>query len=166
MDSVKTTLIHDLTPSQLSRLLPESSGYTVIDANHKAAFCQGCFGCWLKSPGQCVIKDSLQTVSTEIGCSQQVIIFSRCCYGGFSPAVKRVLDRSIAVSLPFSPTAAGVSTIRCATGTIPNSLSAFMAPPRNLNTKRPRGWSMPTESTWAFRRCGYPLRKARSKSRR
>lgn len=101
MDSAKIILIHDLTPSLLSCLLPEASRYTVIDANHKAAFCQGCFGCWLKSPGQCVIKDHLQTVSTEIGCSQQVIIFSRCCYGGFSPAVKRVLDRSIAVSLPF-----------------------------------------------------------------
>ena len=83
------------------RLLPDTSGYAIIDANRSAAFCQGCFRCWLASPGRCVMKDSLQTVSAQIGNAEAVIVLSRCCFGGFSPGVKRLLDRAIACSLPF-----------------------------------------------------------------
>lgn len=98
---METLLIHDLTPKQLSAVLPDTSGYTIIDANRSAAFCQGCFRCWLASPGRCVMKDSLQTVSAQIGNAEAVIVLSRCCFGGFSPGVKRLLDRAIACSLPF-----------------------------------------------------------------
>ena len=93
--------IHDLIPTVLSAVLPDTSGFSVIDANKKAACCQGCFRCWLASPGQCVMKDDLQTVGAQIGSCEKAIIFSQCCYGGFSPGVKRVLDRAISLSLPF-----------------------------------------------------------------
>lgn len=93
--------IHDLIPNVLSAVLPDTSGFSVIDANKKAACCQGCFRCWLASPGQCVMKDDLQTVGAQIGSCEKAIIFSRCCYGGFSPGVKKVLDRAISLSLPF-----------------------------------------------------------------
>lgn len=93
--------IHDLTPVLLSAVLSDTSGFSVIDANKKAACCQGCFRCWLASPGQCVMKDDLQTVGAQIGTCEKVIILSRCRYGGFSPRVKRVLDRAISLSLPF-----------------------------------------------------------------
>ena len=35
---METLLIHDLTPKQLSAVLPDTSGYTIIDANRSAAF--------------------------------------------------------------------------------------------------------------------------------
>lgn len=101
MNDLSSILIHDLNAAQLDALLPDRAGYHIIDANANAAFCQGCFGCWLKTPGSCVIKDRLQNISTEIGHCKEVVILSRCCYGGFSPGVKRVLDRAIGVSLPF-----------------------------------------------------------------
>lgn len=93
--------IHDLIPAVLSAVLPDTSGFSVIDANRKAACCQGCFRCWLASPGQCVMKDNLQTVGAQIGTCKKVIILSRCYYGGFSSGVKKVLDRAISLSLPF-----------------------------------------------------------------
>ena len=93
--------IHDLTPSQISSVLPNTDGYTVIDANRHAAFCRGGFRCWLASPGQCFIKDCLQMISAQIGNCREVTILSRCCYGGFSPSIKKVLDRCIVLSLPF-----------------------------------------------------------------
>lgn len=96
-----TLLIHDLNPEQLAPLLPRLGECRVVDANVKAAPCQGCFGCWLKTPGKCVLRDSLQDIGEIKAQSDEVIILSRCCYGGFSPGVKRVLDRSIAISLPF-----------------------------------------------------------------
>lgn len=93
--------IHDLIPTVLSAVLPDISSFFVIDANRKAACCQGRFRCWLASSGQCVMKDDLQTVGAQIGTCKKVIILSRCYYGGFSPGVKKVLDRAISLSLPF-----------------------------------------------------------------
>lgn len=101
MNDQQSLLIYDISPELVKALLPDQSGYKIIDANASAAFCRGCFGCWLKTPGCCVIKDRLQTIAAQIGCCKEVIILSLCCYGGFSPGVKRVLDRAIAVSLPF-----------------------------------------------------------------
>ena len=101
MSELFSTLIHDLSAAQITALLPDKAGYQIIDANANAAFCQGCFGCWLKTPGICVMKDRLQTISAKIGHCKEMVILSRCCYGDFSPGVKRVLDRAIGVSLPF-----------------------------------------------------------------
>ena len=156
---METLLIHDLTPKQLSAVLPDTSGYTIIDANRSAAFCQGCFRCWLASPGRCVMKDSLQTVSAQIGNAEAVIVFSRCCFGGFSPGVKRLLDRAIACSLPFFTYRGGRVHALC-------FWSASMARLRTLSVKQPHVWPMPTGSIWAFLPRGCALRKSRSFWRR
>ena len=100
-NSTSAIYILDLTPLLLSTVLPDTSGFSVIDANQKAACCQGCFRCWLAPPRQCVMKDGLQTVSEQIGNCGKVVVLSRCCCEGFSPGVKRVLDRTISLSLPF-----------------------------------------------------------------
>lgn len=94
----RTILIHDI-PSLDNWKIPEN--WLVVDARGKAAPCQGCFGCWLKTPGACVLKDSLQHIGAAIAHSRELILVSRCCYGGLSPEVKRALDRSISQSLPF-----------------------------------------------------------------
>ena len=94
----RTILIHDL-PSLDNWQIPEN--WLVVDAKTKAAPCQGCFGCWLKTPGTCVLKDGLQHLGAAIAQSRELILTSRCCYGGFSPEVKRAMDRSISDSLPF-----------------------------------------------------------------
>ena len=101
MNNQQPLLIHDLSQEQVKALLPNQSRYKIINANGSTAFCQGCFGCWLKTPGYCVIKDELRTIAAQIGYCKETVILSRCCYGGFSTGVKRVLDRAIAVSLPF-----------------------------------------------------------------
>lgn len=94
----KVILIHDL-PGLDGWLFPED--WLAVDAKAKAAPCQGCFGCWLKTPGTCVLKDNLQNIGAAIAHSRELILASRCRYGGFSPEVKRALDRSISQSLPF-----------------------------------------------------------------
>ncbi len=90
-------LIHDLPFSPP----PAPPGWRVVSALTGAARCQGCFGCWLKTPGQCVLKDSLQEIGAETALCDRLAIVSRAFCGGFSPEVKRVLDRSISSSLPF-----------------------------------------------------------------
>ena len=93
-------VIHDLSADNLN-LMPIADGYLTVDANTKAASCIGCFGCWLKTPGVCVIKDEFQYLGAIIPQCKEVFIVSQNCYGGYSPNIKKVLDRSIAASLPF-----------------------------------------------------------------
>ena len=66
----------------------------------KLIHCTGCFGCWIKTPGRCVIKDAYMTMGEELGKCEELVIVSKCTYGGFSPYVKNVLDRSIGYILP------------------------------------------------------------------
>ena len=57
--------------------------------------CTGCFGCWVRTPGQCVIWDAYGDMGACIAQCDELVLVSRCCYGGPSPFVKNVLDRSI-----------------------------------------------------------------------
>lgn len=93
-------IIHDLDVNY-QHLLPDLNDCFIIDANTKAANCIGCFGCWLKTPGVCILKDSFQYLGAVIPQGKELIIITKNCYGGYSPSVKRVMDRSIAASTPF-----------------------------------------------------------------
>ena len=74
----------------------------MIVADGKYAPCQGCFGCWIKHPAECFMKDKLKQVCRIIGQADELIILTKNCYGEYSPEVKNILDRSIGTSTPFS----------------------------------------------------------------
>ena len=93
-------IVHDLG-AEYNEILQKKCD-VVIHADGKYAPCQGCFGCWTKHPAECHMKDTLQIVCRKIGKADELIIISANCYGGYSPEVKNVLDRSIGVSTPFS----------------------------------------------------------------
>lgn len=86
-----TLVITDIDSSLL--ILPENC--RVVEADDKRAHCVGCFGCWTKTPGECVIKDDISRHGAELSRCERVVIISRCVYGGYSPAVKRIIDRSL-----------------------------------------------------------------------
>lgn len=73
----------------------------VVSDNGTIKNCIGCYGCWVKTPGQCVIKDEYQQMGALLSEADRVMIFSRCLLGGYSPFIKNVLDRSISYLLPF-----------------------------------------------------------------
>ena len=93
-------IIHDLGEEYNETLQKKCD--VVIHADGKYAPCQGCFGCWTKHPAECYMKDSLRTVCRVIGKADELIIISENYYGGYSPAVKNILDRSIGSSTPLS----------------------------------------------------------------
>jgi len=66
----------------------------------KIVHCTSCFGCWVKTPGRCVIKDAYMTMGEELAKCQELVFISKCTYGGLSPFVKNVFDRSISYVLP------------------------------------------------------------------
>ncbi len=91
-------LLHDLGEDFFRDL---GGDFEVINADVAAAPCQGCFRCWTQNPGYCVYADAFQHSGAAVGNSENVVIVSRLCYGGYSPPVKRFLDRGISDSLPF-----------------------------------------------------------------
>lgn len=95
------TIIHDLGDEIASSLEKSDEDPVVIHADNRYASCCGCFKCWLKNAGFCIMKNSLQHIGALIGQSDPLIIVSRCCYGGYSSPVKAILDRAIGVSLPL-----------------------------------------------------------------
>ena len=93
-------ILHDLGPEYGA--LIESKCDRSLAADGKYAPCQGCFGCWTKHPAECFMKDKLRTVCRLIGRADELVIVTKNLYGGYSAAVKNVLDRSIGTSTPFS----------------------------------------------------------------
>lgn len=98
-------LIHDLKNSaddMLKTVFEDiNNQVTVISNNNECKFCIGCFNCWNRSAGTCILKDGYEKTGSQIGKCDELIIISECVYGGFSPFVKRLIDRSISCVLPF-----------------------------------------------------------------
>ncbi len=74
----------------------------VIDLNeYDLKNCIGCFGCWVKTPGLCVIRDKSEEINREFINSDFVIYVGRITYGSYSVTLKRSLDRLIPNISPF-----------------------------------------------------------------
>lgn len=90
-----------------SSLLRLPTNCKVVAATEERAHCVGCFGCWVKTPGECIIKDDISRQGADLARCERLVIVSRCVYGGYSPAVKRVVDRSIPYIHPYFTTVNG-----------------------------------------------------------
>ena len=94
-------IIHDLKEEDFKRLFPNLLNDVIIISNNgNIHHCTGCFGCWVKTPATCVIRDGYEDMGKHLSKCKQLIIISKCCYGGFSPFVKNILDRSISYMHP------------------------------------------------------------------
>lgn len=95
-------IISDLERDERRRLFPQPLAETIwLEEEGPIHHCLGCFGCWVKTPGVCVIRDQYGDMGEMLSKCTEVIIISHCCYGGFSPFVKNVLDRSISYLHPY-----------------------------------------------------------------
>ena len=61
----------------------------------KIANCVGCFGCWTKTPGRCVIRDDATRIYPCIAASDTLLYVSRLCYGSYDVLMKTMLERAI-----------------------------------------------------------------------
>lgn len=95
-------IVHDLSQEKWDALALSFDKETkIIDRQGEIKKCMGCFGCWVKTPGQCVIKDDYQNMGELLAQTEELILISKCSFGGFSSFVKNVMDRSISYILPF-----------------------------------------------------------------
>ena len=65
------------------------------------ADCAGCFGCWIRTPGVCVIDDVARDIAARVIQSDLVIFLTPITFGGYSSELKKALDRLICLVLPF-----------------------------------------------------------------
>jgi multimeric flavodoxin WrbA len=101
-------LIQDLKEFNQDILKKSSQDDTVvITDNGKIHPCICCFGCWIKTPGKCVIKDGYDNMGLLHAQCSHLIIISQCFYGSYSPFVHNVLDRSLPYLLPYFSTKNG-----------------------------------------------------------
>jgi multimeric flavodoxin WrbA len=63
--------------------------------------CMGCFGCWVKNPGECVIKDEMPALDRCYMNSDAVVFLSPVVFGQFSANIKNAIDRTLPNMLPF-----------------------------------------------------------------
>lgn len=67
----------------------------------RIAPCDGDFGCWIKTPGQCVHADAGRDVSRRMMTADLVVLFTRVTFGGFSYELKKAVDHAIPALLPW-----------------------------------------------------------------
>lgn len=97
-------IIHDLNESY-NKKVSEGFGKDgkelhIVSDNGTIKHCIGCFGCFVKTPGQCVIKDGYDNMGELGGRAEELIIISKCVYGTYSPFVRNVLDRLLSYIHP------------------------------------------------------------------
>jgi multimeric flavodoxin WrbA len=95
-------VMHDLSEADFKQTgFSINRETTIISNNGKIHTCVGCYGCWIKTPGVCIIKDGYQNLGQLFSKSNDVIVISKCVYGGYSPFIKNIWDRSISYLLPY-----------------------------------------------------------------
>jgi len=95
-------LIHDLKEDDFNELFPSVRNDVVVISNNAPIHnCIGCFGCWIKTPAACVIRDKYGDMGELMSKCEEMHIISECYYGGLSPFTKNVFDRSISYIHPF-----------------------------------------------------------------
>ena len=93
------TKIHDLMREELKKLNWDTISIYLEDID--IAYCMGCFGCWVQTPGECIIKDFEADIVKNLVQSDLIIYFTPITFGGYSSILKKALDRQISRVLPY-----------------------------------------------------------------
>jgi hypothetical protein len=63
--------------------------------------CTGCFGCWTRTPGECVIDDDARRIAASIAASDVCAVVTPVSFGCYGSLAKSLLDRMICLVLPY-----------------------------------------------------------------
>jgi len=98
---------HDSTTELFRRICRqelEKNGHTYEEirlSEKKIAPCIGCFGCWVKTPGVCVIPDEGREIAASVIRNDLLIILTPITFDGYSSELKKAMDRLIPLFSPF-----------------------------------------------------------------
>ncbi len=115
-----TTLLDTLAESPVRAAIREALGvprspqagspssivvHTLTD--ERFAPCKGCFECWVKTPGQCGMRDAANAVMADCIHAEELIWTTRVRFGCWEARAKATLDRTIGIVSPFFTTVHG-----------------------------------------------------------
>ncbi|MGD0643428.1 MAG: NAD(P)H-dependent oxidoreductase [Candidatus Bathyarchaeia archaeon] len=92
--AIEKTIVHQLT----------KAGWEIEPielCTVQIAACLGCFGCWVKTPGTCVINDDGRETTRKAIQSDLMVWLTPVTFGGYSSELKKALDRTIPILLPY-----------------------------------------------------------------
>lgn len=82
----------------------------VLLAEKEIQHCRGCFSCWLKTPGRCIIEDDMMRILAAADEADVLVLASPLYFDTISSMLKAFMDRMIVKGDPhFSKTASGES---------------------------------------------------------
>lgn len=99
-------------------------------------YCTGCFGCWIQTPGICVIPDAGQEIAKAIIQSNLVIFLTPVTFGGYSSELKKALDRTICILSPFFKKVGGEIHHRPRYEQYPRLMGVGLLPHKNVESER------------------------------
>jgi hypothetical protein len=67
----------------------------------RIAPCQGCYGCFFRTPGICLINDDGREAARLAVQNDLLIFLTPVTFGGYSSTLKQAVDRLIQIVLPF-----------------------------------------------------------------
>jgi ferredoxin len=74
---------------------------TIVIPEMDISPCMGCFQCWVRTPGICVINDAGRSVAEAWMRSDVVVLVTPVTFGGYSADLKRAVDRTIPILSPY-----------------------------------------------------------------
>lgn len=108
---MKTALLYDSSDTESTRLFsllsPSLSGpgmqFVPVDIIGKSLkACIGCFGCWVKTPGDCIhTADGGTGYLRKIFDADHLVILSRITWGTYSTPIKGYCDRMLPLLHPY-----------------------------------------------------------------
>jgi multimeric flavodoxin WrbA len=88
-----------LVESTLHFQAPHVVRYALREA--KIAPCRACFSCWVSHPGSCVVPDDGTRFAADAIASDVWVLLTHPTFGGFSSPLKRAMDRTLSIVMPF-----------------------------------------------------------------
>ena len=93
-------ILSDINIESLEKKLSDKNIYLNL-ATKKIATCIGCFGCWVKTPSKCIVRDDAIHIYKYLAKSDRVIYISKIKYGSYDTIMKTFLERSIPIQQAF-----------------------------------------------------------------
>lgn len=94
LDAVRQTIVDELDVAWEVESLPLRD----LEIRH----CVGCFGCWMQTPGVCIINDAGRDVVRKFVQSDLAVFVTPVTFGGYSSQLKKAVDRlACPVQSPF-----------------------------------------------------------------
>lgn len=105
-------------------------------ADLEIAPCRGCFACWVKTPGICIIDDVGRDVARSVIRSDLAVFVTEITFGGYSSILKKAVDRLIPLILPFFHRVNGEVHHAPRYGSYPSLLGIGLLPASNGEQER------------------------------